>query len=183
MHIYTREGDGGETGLWGGQRVRKDDLRVEAYGTVDEANSVLGWCRAQPEMLPEVLELLASVQSELLHLGADLASPEGPRSPALPRVGPEAVQTLKREIDKLEAELPALRHFLLPSGTPAGAALHIARTVTRRAERRVVALAQVEPVNPHVIAYLNRLSDLLFLLARRLTLATGGGEEPWIPRV
>lgn len=180
MPIYTRTGDAGETGLFGGARVRKDDSRVEAYGAVDELNACLGACRASA--LPRWDALLQRIQADLLHVGADLAAPEGAAPGGLPRIGGDDVAALEHEIDAVSAELPPLRHFVLPAGPGGAAALHVARTVCRRAERRVVALAAEAPVNGEALRYLNRLSDLLFVLARAAVLGAGGREEPWQPR-
>lgn len=175
MKIYTRTGDGGETALFGGRRVRKDDRGVEACGAVDELNAHLGVCRAWAAGDPA--RLLAGLQADLLLIGADLAAPEGP-----PRVGRDHVGALEAAIDRVSADLPPLRNFILPAGGAGAAALHVARTVARRAERRCVALAGARPVNPHALAYLNRLSDLLFVLARQANASAGAAEEPWIPR-
>jgi cob(I)alamin adenosyltransferase len=177
LRIYTRAGDGGETGLWGGRRARKDDPRVEACGAVDELNAAVGWARAL-DPGAEVDAVLEAVQRDLLQVGADLADPGG-RDGAAPRLGPDRVRALEEAIDRLDARLPRLDRFILPGGSPAGAALHVARTVGRRAERRVVALAGREAVNPQVIAYLNRLSDLLFVLARTANRAAGIPETTW----
>lgn len=174
MRIYTRSGDAGETGLFGGQRVRKDHLRVEAGGAVDEVNAHLGLCRARCDAA--TAELLRRLQGELLLVGADLAAPGGAR-----RVTAGHVADLEAAIDACAAELPELRHFILPAGGEAVASLHVARTVARRAERRCVSLAAEEPVSPEVLRYMNRLSDLLFMLARRSSRSAGVAEEPWIP--
>ncbi len=182
VKIYTRTGDAGETGLLGGRRVPKDDLRVEAYGAVDEANSAIGVCRATPALPREIGELLAGIQAELLHVGADLAAPDGERAGGIARVGPAEVAALEGTIDRIEAELPPLQHFILPGGHPAAAALHVARTIVRRAERRCVTLAQQQGTAGHIITYLNRLSDLLFVLARQVNVRLGAEEERWIPR-
>ncbi len=182
VNIYTRSGDAGETGLLGGRRVRKDDLRVEAYGAVDEANSAVGWCRATPGLPGEVAELLAGIQAELLRVGADLAAPEGATAGGIHRVGPDEVAAIERAIDRIDGDLPALRHFILPTGHPAAAALHMARTIVRRAERRCVQLAERDGQCGHIIVYLNRISDLLFVLARHVNVRLGAPEEPWTPR-
>ncbi len=175
MRIYTRSGDAGETGLFGGRRVRKDDLRIEAGGAVDELNAHIGVCRARTT--GEVDDgLLGGLQADLLLVGADLAAPEG-----APRVGPAQLAALEAAIDACSARLPPLRNFILPGGSDLAAALHVARTVARRAERRCVALAAAASVPPHVLAYLNRLSDLLFVLARQANRAAGSAEEAWIP--
>jgi cob(I)alamin adenosyltransferase len=181
--IYTRTGDDGETGLFGGGRVPKSDIRVRAYGEVDELNAVLGWVLARlPDSESEVAERLTLVQGDLFALGAHLATPEGARSrahlPPLPADRPASFETW---IDRAEEELPTLRSFILPGGTEAGAALHLGRTVCRRAERAVVALAAEETVEPEVLVYLNRLSDLLFDLARLVNHRAGVPETPWRP--
>jgi cob(I)alamin adenosyltransferase len=179
--IYTRRGDDGSTGLFGGPRVRKDDLRVAAYGDVDELNSALGVAR---EELPEgdLRTLLDELQSELFTLGAQLATPDASAAPKeIPRIGAQQTDRLEREIDRLTEELPPMRNFILPSGSRAGAALHLCRTVCRRAERKMVELADSSPVPPEALAYVNRLSDLLFVMARAANLRAGGREIPWIP--
>ncbi|MCS6816827.1 MAG: cob(I)yrinic acid a,c-diamide adenosyltransferase [Blastocatellia bacterium] len=160
--VYTRTGDRGETSLVGGRRVRKDSARVEAYGDVDELNSLLGVVRAHMGDSP-VNRLLAEVQNELFTVGADLASPLEIKAP---RIEPDHIARLEQAIDEWNSTLPPLREFILPGGAVPGALLHLARTVARRAERRVVRLAAEEPINEHVLVYLNRLSDLLFVLAR-----------------
>jgi cob(I)alamin adenosyltransferase len=171
--IYTRSGDDGGTGLFGGQRVSKDALRVEAYGTVDELNAVLGLVRTQ-EADTDIDALLQTVQNDLFGLGADLATPEAKDTIKgrvhITRVALSQVTYLETQIDRYEDELPPLTNFILPGGSPLAAGLHHARVVCRRTERRAVTLAHAEaqaaPVNPIVIQYLNRLSDLLFVLAR-----------------
>ncbi len=184
MKIYTRTGDSGQTGLFGGERVSKADPRVEAYGAVDELNTLLGLVRAK---LPAgaLSDLLADVQGRLFEVGAELATPrvEDPKLAArVPRVSASSVQALEGWIDRLEADLPPLRGFVLPGGTEAGALLHVARAVCRRAERRVVALAERAAVNPEILRYLNRLGDLLFVAARWVNLAAGTPEAPWRAR-
>ena len=178
MKIYTRKGDDGTTGLFGGPRVRKDALRVEAYGDVDELNSALGIAR---EELPadDLRALVDALQSELFTVGAELATPDTSKN--VPRVSPTQVDRMEREIDRLETELPEMRNFILPGGSRAGAALHLCRTICRRAERKVVQLAAQEKVSAEALAYLNRLSDLLFVMARAANLRAGGQEIPWKP--
>jgi len=181
--IYTGGGDGGETGLFGGGRVSKDDIRVEAYGAVDELNAFLGLARTSG--LPKDLDaLVARLQDELFVLGADLATPADStaRGDRVVRLKEGAAQALEPEIDRLDALLPPLRTFILPGGSPAGAALHLARTVCRRAERRLVTLARKEKISPGAIVYLNRLSDLLFVMARSANAHAGIPEAPWNPR-
>jgi len=184
MPIYTRTGDQGETSLVGGERVPKSSLRVEAYGTVDEANSALGLAASLlPDELAELRPLLERLQRELFLVGGDLATPEkSPGERWVERVNGEMVARLEEEIDRLEAELPPLKLFILPGGHPAAAAMHLARTVTRRAERQAVALAEREWVNPEALRYLNRLSDLLFVLSRFVNHRLGVEEPVWRPR-
>jgi cob(I)alamin adenosyltransferase len=180
--IYTRRGDDGSTGLFGGPRVRKDDLRVVAYGDVDELNSTLGLAR---EELPEgdLRTLVDSFQSELFDLGAELATPDSSKAPKeVPRISAQSVARLEREIDRLTEELPPMKNFILPGGSRPGAALHFCRTVCRRAERKMVELADSAPVSSDALAYLNRLSDLLFVMARAANLRAGGREIPWTPK-
>jgi cob(I)alamin adenosyltransferase len=176
MKIYTKTGDAGNTGLWGGQRVSKDSLRVHAYGSVDETNAALGVARASG-LDDELDSLLAQIQNQLFVIGADLATPG--ESANIPRVGADDVELLEQTIDKIERELEPLRQFILPGGSLAAAFLHYARTVCRRAERWAVSLSHEEVVNPDVIAYLNRLSDLLFVLARHANARAGVADTPW----
>ena len=180
MKIYTRTGDEGETGLIDGSRIGKDTLRVECYGEVDEVNACLGVVRSQGGDAPRDA-LLAQIQKDLFALGAQLADPQarvGGRKPKA-AVTPAHVKRLEDAIDAAEASLPPLRAFILPGGSPAGALLHFSRTVCRRAERRVVALARQDEVDPLVVAYLNRLSDLLFVLARDANRKAGVAEDTW----
>lgn len=183
MRIYTRTGDAGETGLFDGSRVPKDTLRVEAYGTLDELNSLLGVIRA--DGLPADADaFLRRVQSELFDLGAELATPEpdkSARTARVPRTRARQVEALERAIDGFMAEAPPLRTFVLPGGNRAAALVHLARTVARRAERRVVTLSRAETLNPELVRYLNRLSDSLFALARALNHRAGEAEDPWEP--
>jgi cob(I)alamin adenosyltransferase len=163
--IYTRGGDKGDTGLGDGRRVSKADARVEAYGAVDETNAAIGLARL--EITGEDDAMLARIQNDLFDLGADLCLPaQASSTPAALRLGAAQVARLEREIDALNARLPALDSFVLPGGTAAAARLHLARTICRRAERRMVGLAALEPVNPEALRYVNRLSDHLFVLAR-----------------
>ena len=179
--IYTKSGDGGETGLGDGRRVPKDHPRVEAYGAVDELNAVLGLLLAQGPDVPEA-DLLRGIQNDLFDVGADLCVPQpaGEAPGGRLRVRPGQTARLEAAIDRLNAPLAALTSFVLPGGRPAAAWCHLARTVCRRAERAVVTLARAEPVNPQVVVYLNRLSDLLFVLAR---VANDGGQADvlWVP--
>ena len=167
MKIYTRTGDAGQTSLRWGERVSKDALRVEAYGTVDEANAFVGNALALlPAEAGELRGMLTRIQRELFDVGADLAVPPNKEKGEQLKVTPEMITALEHEIDALEAGLDPLRTFILPGGTPAAAALHTARTVARRAERRVVTLMAAEPVDDVLLKYLNRLSDFLFVAAR-----------------
>lgn len=180
MKIYTKTGDKGETGLFGGTRISKASERVSSYGEVDELNSVLGLVRLHP-IDEERDELLASVQGELFTLGAELAARAG-KDIGMPLVGDAQVDAIERAIDRAEEELEPLKSFVLPGGSPAAAHLHHARTVCRRAERSIVLLAQQEPVRPEVLRYLNRLSDLLFVLARLANHRANVPDVPWIGR-
>jgi len=175
--IYTRTGDAGETGLIGGARVGKDDPRVRAYGEVDELNAALGLARGLLGARSPAGKVLGRLQSELFELGAELAE-RGSKG----RIGPAQARALEGEIDAWTAALPELKRFILPSGSPAGAALHLARGVCRRAERALVALSRREEVRPETLRYLNRLSDHLFTLARRVNAAARRPEAPWEPR-
>ena len=181
--IYTRTGDGGDTGLATGERVRKHHRRVEAYGEVDEANACIGLVRQQLSHEPELDAALERIQNELFDLGADLATPErGVKGFEPLRVTQGQVDRLEREIDRYNADLSPLRSFVLPGGSPAAAALHLARTVCRRAERNAVRLSDTkdEDVSPQAIRYLNRLSDLLFVMARWVN-GRGAGDVLWQP--
>jgi cob(I)alamin adenosyltransferase len=178
MKIYTKAGDKGDTALFGGQRVPKDALRVEAYGTVDELNSVLGIVLADSSDVG-IETVLPPVQAQLFALGAELATPDPTKTPGIPRIGQDATVQLEAQIDTLSAGLPQLHNFIIPGGTPVAARVHFARTVCRRAERTVVRLSHSEPVRDEVIAYLNRLSDLLFILARYVNAKAGVQEVPW----
>ncbi len=180
--IYTRTGDAGETGLFGGGRVPKSHPRVEAYGAVDELNATLGWAVSQQQDR-DIAAVLEGVQPDLFAIGAHLATPVRVRGrrPKLPPLPAARIADLEREIDGAQKELPALRNFILPGGAAGGGSLHLARTVCRRAERRVVGLMQEEEVEGDVVVYLNRLSDLLFALARLANARAGRPERPWIP--
>jgi cob(I)alamin adenosyltransferase len=175
--IYTKTGDDGETGLFGGPRVRKDHPRIEAYGTVDELNAVVGAVRAYGPP-PELDALLQTIQNQLFDLGAELATPE-PAKFGIVGVGPKAIATLEQAIDRHEADLQPLREFILPGGTPLAASLHLARTVCRRAERRLLTLMEAESLAGHSLVYLNRLSDLFFVLARWANHRAGIADVAW----
>jgi cob(I)alamin adenosyltransferase len=178
--LYTRGGDRGETSLFGSGRVRKDSLRVEAYGTIDELNSCLGVAIASCEH-PEMATALKNVQAKLFTAGADLATDMGSETQGkvIPRIGRSDTDELERMIDVLQKELPPLRSFILPGGTRLSAAIHLSRAVCRRAERRVVELARSEKVNQEMVPFLNRLSTYLFNLAREANLLAGQADEVW----
>ncbi|MCH7488363.1 MAG: cob(I)yrinic acid a,c-diamide adenosyltransferase [Chloroflexi bacterium] len=180
--LYTRTGDGGETGLFGGRRVQKDDLRVMAYGTIDELNAALGLAISFIRQRT-VIARLHTIQNELFNIGAELASDQpvrrGKKQSTMIQLEASKTAWLEELIDDYDARVPPLRTFVLPSGTSAASALHLARTVCRRAEREVVTLAQRESVNPAILAYLNRLCDLLFVLARYLNKAARRRELLW----
>jgi cob(I)alamin adenosyltransferase len=177
--LYTRTGDEGATSLGGGQRVPKDAPRVEAYGTVDELNACLGLALAGG-LTPRLTEILAPLQNELFHLGSDLCFLEADKARhPVPQIEPRHVENLERLIDELNAAVGPLQNFILPGGSLGAAHLHLARTVCRRAERAVISLARHEPVGAHALAYLNRLSDLLFVMARFENKARGFGEPLW----
>lgn len=187
MRIYTRTGDQGETGLFGGQRLSKSHPRVAAYGEVDELNAHLGLC-ASLCADPDLSVLLARIQSDLFVLGGDVAFPRDDGDPAsealasrVPRVTEGMAAYLESEIDRLELELEPLRNFILPGGTELASRMHLARAVCRRAERAVVGASGREVVNPDGVVYLNRLSDLLFVLARVVNRRAGQVETVWMP--
>jgi cob(I)alamin adenosyltransferase len=187
MKIYTRTGDSGDTGLFGGGRVPKDDVRVDAYGEVDELNSVMGVAVAALEAAADVqlADRLRLVQAELFTIGAHLATPAadggGDPGPQIPPLDEGAPERMERWIDEAETEVQPLRSFVLPGGTAAAAQLHLARTVCRRAERRVVTLARGAGIDHRIVVYLNRLSDLLFTLARLANHRAGLADVPWNP--
>jgi cob(I)alamin adenosyltransferase len=181
MKIYTKTGDRGETSLFAGGRVRKDNIRVEVYGTVDELNSVLGVVRSYS--LPEQAQTwLEAVQNVLFVIGADLATPMDSSPKWLVRLDDQPVLALENAIDQMDEELPRMTAFILPGGVTAAATLHVARTVCRRAERVCVALSAEETINANVLVYLNRLSDFLFMLARWVNLKAGETETKWHSR-
>ena len=181
MKIYTKTGDSGDTGLFGGGRVKKDDTRVEAYGDVDELNAILGAARAAAP-LPRIDNLLIPIQQDLFAIGALLATPDRAKMEqhlSKAKIDADRISALEREIDACDSELEPLRAFILPGGTEKAAALHVARTVCRRAERRVVHLQRTVAIPDIVVVYLNRLSDLLFMLARVANKSAGVGEVTW----
>lgn len=178
--IYTKTGDGGDTALFGGGRVGKEDVRVDAYGQVDELNAAIGVARA--EGLGEMDALAGRIQDQLFTVGAVLATPAGTKAAlALPPIKPEWATEMERAIDAFDQEIPKLQTFILPGGTKAAAALHLARTVCRRCERRVVPLFRSGKVDDKVIVYLNRLSDLLFTMARVANHRAKVADVPWAP--
>lgn len=182
MKIYTRTGDQGTTGLFGGDRVAKNHPRIAAYGTVDEVNALLGLVRTELADFSELRlldEILLRVQQELFELGADLATPID-ATPSVPRIEGSHIDRLEADIDRLDHDLPALRTFILPGGAPGAAWLHVARTVTRRAERATVETATLELINENAIRYLNRLSDLLFVMARWANFRLGVDSPAWV---
>ena len=182
--IYTRRGDGGETALAGGQRVAKDSPRIECYGTVDELNAVVGLAREScvgDARVERLAEILLRVQHELFNLGSGLATLPQDLHPRQARITEAEVVRLEREIDEMNAGLPALRSFVLPGGCRLNAELHLARTVCRRAERLAVALGREEQVDGEVVRYLNRLSDALFVWSRWVNEVLGAGEVLWDP--
>ncbi|MDP2301221.1 MAG: cob(I)yrinic acid a,c-diamide adenosyltransferase [Ignavibacteria bacterium] len=180
LKIYTKTGDSGETGLFGGARVSKDDLRIEAYGTTDELNAVLGV--AGTEITSEELkQLIKKIQNVLFVLGSDLATPldKNTKSFQLPRISADDYLFIENQIDFFESKLEELKNFILPGGTKGAAILHLARTICRRAERRIVSLQKVEDINPNIIIFVNRLSDLLFVLSRYENLITNQPDIKW----
>jgi len=177
MKIYTRTGDDGTTGLFGGGRVSKSDLRLCAYGAIDELNAVLGVARAA-EVSARCDKILLTLQNQMFDLGAELATPD-PAKHGAELLTDGAVGQLEAWIDSLEADLAPLKAFILPGGAPAAAALHLARCVCRRAEREIVALSETAPVRPLVLKYVNRVSDLLFVLARTANVEAGVADVEW----
>ena len=181
MKIYTKTGDAGDTGLFGGGRAQKDDPRVEAYGDVDELNAVIGMARAI-EPMPRIDEILIPMQRDLFSIGALLATPDRDkmdRHLSKANIDQRRITDLERAIDDCEQELEPLKAFIIPGGSRKGAVLHVARTVCRRAERRVVHLQREVEIPQLVVIYLNRLSDLLFTLARVANVRAGAGEVTW----
>ena len=181
MKIYTRTGDDGTTGLFGGRRVAKSDPRIECYGTVDELNATLGLAAAAAELPDKLGAMLAQVQNELFVIGSHLATPQDDtrRLAQVPDLDESAIKRLESQIDAADAELPPLRNFILPGGSEAAARLHLARTVCRRAERLLVEFSGEQAVEPVVLRYLNRLSDWLFVYARWCNHKAGMADVPW----
>lgn len=187
MKIYTKTGDKGKTSLFGGTRVPKYHLRIEAYGTVDELNSYIGLIRDQ-KMDSHTTEILLKIQNELFTLGSMLATPpekeilkSGKERLNIPKITEESIELLENEIDKMNESLPPMSHFILPGGHTTVSFCHITRCICRRAERITTLLSDESPINPNILVYLNRLSDYLFVLARKLTIDNEAQEIPWIP--
>lgn len=178
LKIFTKTGDSGETSLFGGKRVSKDTLRIEAYGTVDELNAVLGMCRSF-NTVQEIDGILQLLQDRLFTLGADLATPDSVNSQAIKRIQSSDAEDLEQAIDHISGKIEPLKNFIHPGGNRPAAVIHYARTVCRRAERHVVRLAHEEEINKQVVVYLNRLSDLLFVLARYVNALSSTPEVPW----
>lgn len=181
MKIYTKTGDSGSTSLFGGKRVSKDDLRISAYGTIDELNAHLGLLNAQISD-QQVHEEVLKIQNELFVIGSYLAADPAKPGLKLPVFSAEAIVFLELAIDRMESMLPPLQHFILPSGSVLVAQAHVCRTVCRRAERCMVELHHAEPINDQLLIYINRLSDYLFVLSRYLALGSDTKEIPWIPK-
>ena len=181
MKIYTKTGDKGETSLFGGKRMPKDSLRIEAYGTVDEVNSIIGVCRSL-NTAKEIDQIFQELQNDLFVLGADLATPISSSSKESRRIQPTDVSRLERHIDVIEPHLTPLNAFILPGGNRTASMVHFARTVCRRAERLVVQLSREENIGDQPVIYLNRLSDLLFVMARWINALSNTGETQWNPK-
>ena len=180
MKIYTKTGDTGTTGLFGGGRVPKSHYRVEAYGTVDELNAYIGMVRDHTTEAPRKA-LLIEIQNHLFSIGAQLATATEGGKAKIPKLSEEDIIQLENEIDRMEESLPVMKHFILPGGHVSVSFCHIARCVCRRAERLIVGLDQKEPVNPLLIKYMNRLSDFLFVLSRKISQEEKAEEIPWNP--
>lgn len=179
MKIYTKTGDKGTTALFGGKRVSKDDTRVEAYGDIDELNAILGVCLADLKH-DDLRSLLIQIQNDLFAVGAQLANPSKKKQKEKSRFTGEKIEYLETSIDRYEEELPPMKDFILPGGHTSSARLHFARTLCRRAERQMVHLMRTEEVDPLILVYLNRLSDLLFVLARVTNKRAGLHDTPWV---
>ncbi len=182
MKIYTKTGDSGSTSLFGGKRVLKSDLRIDTYGTVDELNSYIGLLRDQ-DVNHKRKDILIEIQDRLFTIGSILATESGNEKVKIPSLADADIHLLEKEIDVMDAQLPPMRSFVLPGGHPSVSFCHIARTVCRRAERLVIALDAVEKINSRVIQYLNRLSDYLFMLSRKMSAELNAEETPWKPRM
>jgi cob(I)alamin adenosyltransferase len=187
MKLYTRTGDDGTTGLFSGARVSKDHPRIEAYGTVDELNAVLGMVRSACDQghrfEARLSEIITGIQSRLFDIGADLATPEGAKQQSkIHRIDDADVAEAETWIDEVDSANPPLRTFVMPAGTELAARLHLARTVCRRAERAIISLGSIEPVGDPLLRYMNRLSDLFFAMARRANHERGQADVPWTPK-
>jgi cob(I)alamin adenosyltransferase len=182
MKIYTKTGDKGTTALFGGKRVSKADLRIDTYGTIDELNSWIGLLRDQP-VNEKRKDFLVTVQDRLFTIGSILATEPGNTKVKIPALAEEDIQALEKEIDSMEAHLQPMRFFILPGGHPSVSFCHITRTVCRRSERLTIALHQQEPVEEKVIQYINRLSDYLFVLARKMGAELNVEDTPWKPKM
>ncbi len=182
MKIYTKTGDKGTTALFGGKRVSKADLRIDTYGTVDELNSYVGLVRDQP--INQIRKnILVEIQDRLFTIGSILATEPGNTKVKIPSLVTEDVTLLEKEIDSMDAALPPMKSFVLPGGHQSVSFCHVARTVCRRAERLTITLNETEPVDARVIQYLNRLSDYLFMLSRKMSAELNAEEMPWKPRM
>ncbi len=182
MKIYTKTGDTGQTALFGGKRLPKDDLRIEAYGTVDELNSHVGLLR-DSGMSSAAQNTLLEIQDRLFTIGSLLASDPEKNNLQVPQISDEDILRLESEMDKMNEDLPEMRSFVLPGGHPAVSQCHVVRCVCRRAERRAVSLSAASPVKPIIIQYLNRLSDYFFVLSRSIAVQKNAIESPWKPRM
>lgn len=182
MKIYTKTGDTGSTSLFGGKRVSKADLRIETYGTIDELNSYIGLLRDQAVNTTRK-SILVEIQDRLFTIGSILATEPGNTKVKVPSLSESDIQFLEKEIDVMDQQLPPMRSFVLPGGHQSVSFCHVARTVCRRAERLVIGLDAIEKVDALVIKYLNRLSDYLFMLSRKMTAELGAEETPWKPRM
>ena len=182
MKIYTKTGDKGTTALFGGKRVSKADLRIDTYGTVDELNSYIGLVRDQPVNASRK-NILVEIQDRLFTIGSILATEPGNTKVKVPSLADGDITLLEKEIDAMDAQLPPMKSFVLPGGHQSVSFCHVARTVCRRAERLVIALDAQEKVDALIVQYLNRLSDYLFMLSRKMTAELGAEETPWKPRI
>ncbi|HAW52704.1 MAG TPA: cob(I)yrinic acid a,c-diamide adenosyltransferase [Flavobacteriales bacterium] len=180
MKIYTKKGDNGETSTLGGSRLVKHHIKIEAYGTVDELNAYLGMLRDQ-EISQAIKNEVILIQDRLFSIGSYLASDQDKKDQRLPDLKSEFIEDLERQIDKMDELLPVMKNFILPGGHPAVSVCHISRCVCRRAERRVSELGEIERINPVILPFLNRLSDYLFMLGRKISLDLHAKEIPWIP--
>ena len=182
MKIYTKKGDEGETSLFGGTRLPKNDIRIEAYGTVDELNSFIGMIR-NSKLDAHTEKIIVTIQEDLFTIGAMLASDNHSGKAKIPKIQEESIALLENEIDKMEENLSPMKNFILPGGNPVVSACHISRSICRRAERTVITLSKNNVVDKNIIRYLNRLSDYLFVLARKVTKDFGAKEISWIPNI